>query len=426
MLTASGAVFQDWSSAYRLFSAARVSTDELFDGVRRHACGDQDTLIAALDDSLVPRSSLKLPGSAWRRDPKGPPFQVNLIRAQRFLQISMQPAPSSCLRTLVPIDFHPAPGLGPAPRRASPEELQDWNRRRRQQALPAVALERLKQLRKRLDEDQRRQLLLVAVDGGYTNRVLFASRLDRIDLVGRVRKDAKLFYPAPPAKAVGRPRSYGAQAPTPEQLRTDASTPWSTVTVSHRGEPWTLRYKRLTHLLWAKAGAARQLQMIVLAPTPYHKRKGAKADYRQPAFLLCTDADMPADRVIAAYLQRWGIEVNFRDEKSLLGIGDAQVRNPKSVPSVPAFAVACYSLLLLATGRAFPEAGVSGWPQPKWRTQRPRAFSLSQALCQLRGEAWGRALGVDNFPHFAKTPPADTKWQETLSQPAAAAIYAIR
>ncbi|MGH9473956.1 MAG: hypothetical protein ACRD1M_14580 [Terriglobales bacterium] len=65
-------------------------------------------------------------------------------------------------------------------------------------------------------------------------------------------------------------------------------------------------------------------------------------------------------------------------------------------------------------------------PPPRWRSGPRRSFSVSHALSQLRAEAWGRALGLDNFPHFAPESLNTTKWHQTLSPPAAAAIYAIR
>ena len=40
------------------------------------------------------------------------------------------------------------------------------------------------------------------------------------------------------------------------------------------------------------------------------------------------------------YFDRWGIEVNHRDVKEILGVGQAQVWNEKSVSKVPALLVA--------------------------------------------------------------------------------------
>ena len=81
--------------------------------------------------------------------------------------------------------------------------------------------------------------------------------------------------------------------------------------------------------------------------------------YRKPAYLICTNPNLSLDQVLQAYLWRWDIEVNFRDEKTLRGVGQAQMRHPHSVESVPALAVAAYALLLLAATQTY---GPNGMP----------------------------------------------------------------
>ena len=234
------------------------------------------------------------------------------------------------------------------------------------------------QLRQSLDQDPggAARLLIVAFDGGYTNSTVLKQLPPRTIAIGRLRKDAKLYRtPEPaPGKSTGRPRRYGARAPTPEQLRTDATTPWQTITFAHSGVPHALRFKRIPNLLWRAAGVDQLLQLIVIAPLAYRLRKGAKLLYRDPAFLLCTDPQLDPRQVIESYFQRWDIEVNFRDEKTLLGVGQAQVRNAVSVQSAPALAVAAYSLLLVSGQLAFGDSRDGLLPPPKWAaaSQGPR------------------------------------------------------
>ena len=46
--------------------------------------------------------------------------------------------------------------------------------------------------------------------------------------------------------------------------------------------------------------------------------------YRLPAFLPTTDLKSPAKQLLQIYFDRWRIEVNHRDEKYTLGVGQAQ------------------------------------------------------------------------------------------------------
>lgn len=106
-------------------------------------------------------------------------------------------------------------------------------------------------------------------------------------------------------------------------------------------------------MFWRKGAGRRHLRLIVIAPTGYRLHKRGRLLYRQPAFLLTTDLVSPAEFLIASYLERWQIEINHREEKSALGLGQAQVRHPRSVPRQPALVVAVYAMLLLAALRAY-------------------------------------------------------------------------
>ena len=125
------------------------------------------------------------------------------------------------------------------------------------------------------------------------------------------------------------------------------------------------------------------LWVSVIAPTPYRKRKSGRFHYRQPAYLLTTDLKSPAAKLIQIYLDRWQIEVNHREEKDTLGVGQAQLWNVTSVPKQPVLAVAAYSALLLASLKAFgAERGGAYAQLPKWRrsARRPSCLDLITLL----------------------------------------------
>jgi len=39
--------------------------------------------------------------------------------------------------------------------------------------------------------------------------------------------------------------------------------------------------------------------------------------------LICTDPDLALEDLLQQYIWRWDIEVNHRDEKTILGVGQA-------------------------------------------------------------------------------------------------------
>ena len=431
LLTTCGWQFRDWTSSYRLFSRPRLPLAQLFAVVRHAVLAELPPgapLCAVLDDTLVRRAGLHTPGVAWRRDPLGPHFQTNFVRAQRFLQTSLVLPSAQGARRVLPVAFGHAPTPPKPSKKATPEELQAYRVSVRAARLGQRAVEQIRDLRAALDADpaSASRPLIVAFDGGYTNHTVLKHLPHHTIAIGRIRHDAKLlFRPAPAAqKTRGRRLVYGPPAPTPEQVRGDDS-PWQNFTFQHGGQTHQLRFKRRTGLMWRAAGAQLILQLVVIAPQAYRLRKGSKLLYRQPAFLICTDPDLDPQILIDTYLQRWGVEVNFREEKTLLGVGQAQVRSPRSVESAPAFSVAAYALLLLATHRAFPASAPDRLPQPKWSQTSPSDhISTQQALQQLRAEVWCRGLGLEHFSGFASPTLPNMKPQKFSFPLASAACYA--
>ena len=84
-------------------------------------------------------------------------------------------------------------------------------------------------------------------------------------------------------------------------------------------------------------------------------------------------------------MDRWQIECNHRDEKEIMGVGQAQVRSPKSVARQPVFTVAVYSILMVAGLLAYgPERTDNYLPLPKWRKKNVKRASILDLIAQMR------------------------------------------
>src|SRR5690606_4734503 len=148
--------------------------------------------------------------------------------------------------------------------------------------------------------------LWAMVDGGYTNSTFIKHLPARTTLVGRIRADAKLYYPPQPAEGrPGRNRVYGDRAPTPDELRQDVSVPWQKVEAFAAGKTHAFKIKTLSPLRWRSAGAEYDLRLIVIAPLGYRLTQHGKVLYRKPAFLICTDPKADIQQIIQAYVWRW-------------------------------------------------------------------------------------------------------------------------
>jgi hypothetical protein len=368
-------------------------------------------LYLAMDDSLLRKCGTRTYGVGWRRDPLGPPFHTNFIRGQRVLQISLvvPQGEGTVPARLIPVDFAHIP-TPPKPRRyESPEVWKQYRRSMREAAISRQGVARFNQLYERLCSDtatrQREPFLLV--DGRFTNRNVLKALPTRVRFIGRIRRDAKLYFlPAADGHLPrGRRRRYGQKAPTPEQLRQDLSIPWQDVDVFAAGKVHAFRIKTLAPVLWRPAGADQKLRLVVIAPLGYRPRRSSRVLYRKPAYLITSDSTSDLQDIVQSYVWRWEIEVNLRDEKTLLGVGQAQVRCPASTENVPAMIVAAYAMLLLAGLRCRnDQAQNTLLPPPKWYRRRPRLRTSTQSLRnQLRAELWGKALGK-SASHWDKKP----------------------
>lgn len=231
------------------------------------------------------------------------------------------------------------------------------------------------------------------MDGSYTNRTVLTNLAERTVLIGRIRKDANLFA-LPPEEGVrrGRRRYYGQSLPTPDEIRRDPAVPWKTVTAYAAGTLHSFRIKTMEPVRW-KAGGNTTLKLMVIAPLGYRLTQGSRLNYRNPAYLICTDPTISDQMMLQSFVWRWEIEVNFRDEKTLIGLGDAQVRTPQAVETMTALLVIAYALLLLAVHRI--HGTHCPLPMPKWRAHRSGSrVSTAQSISLLRADLWGTALGI--------------------------------
>jgi hypothetical protein len=244
--------------------------------------------------------------------------------------------------------------------------------------------------------------LIVTIDNRFTNSTVLNRIPERTTLIGRVRKDSAFYYPPQQHPLRGRKRKYGERCPTPEQILKDPTIPWKTVQAYAAGKRYHFRIKTFQPVYSEINKAKNALRLIVIEPVPYRNSKRSKLARREPAYLICTDPDLPVEQALQAFLWRWDIEVNFRDEKTIIGVGQAQVRSEQSNQSAPALAVAAYSLLLLASVNTY---GAEGKPDtlknPQWyKCKSKQRATTNQLINQLRCELWSSAIKT-NFRHFS-------------------------
>jgi len=393
---------KDWSADYRFYSTRQWAADDLFfEAVKecdQHSHWPQNAVVAALDDTARQKTGKRIPGVRTLRDPMSPPYHVNLIPGIRFLQGSVFINPGNQIEYYrgIPILFEEAAPAKKPRKNAPAEDKERYKEEQKAKRISVQGREAAIKIRTQIDQlpDGTSRVLYVSVDGSFCNKYFLRFLPKKTIAIARARKDLKIFKPADATMRANR--IYGERLPTPDEIRKSDAYPWYETQLFFAGAYHKIRYKTLAPVLWPSGTLSLYCRLIIIAPLGYRLRKGSKKLYREPAYLIVPDVETPVEQLLQYYFMRWDIEVNHRDEKSLLGIGDAQVRSPLSVERNPQFAVAVYSLLLLASIRAYGAKRTDDYlPLPKWRTETDRRPSTLDILAQFRREVMLAQLEMD-------------------------------
>ena len=394
-----GGAQRSWSAEYFLHARCEWQPQRLFEPIIERAlpyCRSR-LVGVALDDTRLHKTGRSIRQAFYQRDPLSPPFHVNLMLGLRFLQASLlvplHRGGAVSARAL-PIRFEEVSRVKRPGKKATPEMKSAYKQAHKRLNLSRRFVAAGFELRGALDAaGGRSKTLLLTGDGSFCNRTCFSEIPERSALLVRARKDASLCFPAND----GSRRVYALEKFTPEQVRQDETRPWKTAKIFYGGKRRKLRYKEVAGVLWQGGARRRPLRLIVVAPTPYRKSQSRKLYYRDPAYLLSSDLVSSARQLLQIYFDRWQIQVNHREEKDTLGVGQAQLWNATSVPKQPVLAVAAYSALLLASLIAFgPERGSAYSALPKWRRKAKRPSCLD-LITLLRQEIAQQPPSLDDF-----------------------------
>jgi DDE superfamily endonuclease len=159
------------------------------------------------------------------------------------------------------------------------------------------------------------RLLVIVGDRGYAALELLAATRHIATLVTRLRLDARLFTPAPPRKPRqnGRPRVVGKRLPTLEQIRDDATTLWTALSVPR----WYGEQSRIVEIVsetavWYHTGKPPVPIRWVLIRDP-------RGTFPTQA-LLCTDLEATPLQILSWFVLRWQLEVTFHAVREHLGV----------------------------------------------------------------------------------------------------------
>ncbi|MBA2516097.1 MAG: transposase [Solirubrobacterales bacterium] len=225
-----------------------------------------------------------------------------------------------------------------------------------------------------------RKLVVVGDSGFAALELLAALSRHGVACVTRLRLDAALYDPAPPRApgTVGRPRTKGKRLPTLAAVLADPATAWQRVTVpGWYGEGERPVEITSTTAVWRHSGMPIVPIRWVLIRDPLG-RFDAQA-------LLCTDQACDPVQLLRWFVQRWQVEVTFREVRDHLGVETQRQWSELAIARTTPCLLGLFSLVTLLAAQLTPQARRAAATSAWYRKQRP---TFSDTLAIVRREIW--------------------------------------
>ncbi len=225
-----------------------------------------------------------------------------------------------------------------------------------------------------------REVVLVG-DSAFATLDLLAA-LTGHGLIGvtRLRLDAALYEPAPPRQPgrKGRPRKKGARLPSLAQRLNDATTVWQPVTVTG----WYGATERRLEIcsdtaVWFHSGHTPLPIRWVLLRDPDGQF--------EPQALLCTDPHRAPLAIIGWFVQRWPVEVTFREVRDHLGVETQRQWTDKAIARTTPCLLGLFSLVALLGARLHSRTRLTIAATAWYRKSHP---TFADTLAAVRREIW--------------------------------------
>lgn len=244
--------------------------------------------------------------------------------------------------------------------------------------------------------------VLAVFDGAYANATVVGRCLDpaagrRVDVVTRLRFDARLHRPLDPAptRRRGRPRKWGDRLPAPAD-HGRWGVRWHDAEVYVYGRRRKVRYKERA-CRWSVTGPAEPVRVFVFAVE----------GYAEAWFLVTTSATLTAAQVVEVFAARFRQEDGFRDHKQRLGMEECRAWTKAPVERTFAVQVVAQALLRLLGRRLDAAAGAGGWwSAPAWdrKKRHPSLLDVRRVVWSARREFSDFLRGLDDEPKSDPTP----------------------
>jgi hypothetical protein len=235
------------------------------------------------------------------------------------------------------------------------------------------------QMRRQIEAESQ-AAVWAAFDGAYAMETVIKPCLNpppggrRIELVTRLRKDARLYEPwQPPGKNPkgGRPRKWGQRLPSPKDHAKWLVT-WQNGRAYVYGRVRSFGYQRL-RCCWSVSGPEEIIYAYVLDVPGYDKLWST----------ITSAADLSPGQVLSANGGRYRQEDGFRDHQQRLGMEQCRAWTKQPILRTYQVQLVAQTLLRLMQFRLDAAEGAAWRPAPPWNPRKRHA-----SIADLRRQFW--------------------------------------
>jgi hypothetical protein len=228
-----------------------------------------------------------------------------------------------------------------------------------------------------------RAIQVVGDSGFAVVRLAHVCRTAHVQLVSRLVLNAQLYDP-PRVRPASTPGVKPKKGPRQPKLvdRLDATTVAASHTAWQREiVAWYGHQRRVLDVatgtaLWHTDGCAPLPIRWVLVRDPQGRLS--------PYALFCTDQEVDATAILAAYLHRWNVEVTFEEARAHLGLETQRQWTTRAVGRTTPCLLGLFSVVVLMAHAAHPDhlptRRAAWYPKPE--------ATFSDALAAVRRHLW--------------------------------------
>ena len=225
-----------------------------------------------------------------------------------------------------------------------------------------------------------RELVVVGDSAFAALEFLAAASRHRAACITRLRLDAALYDPPVPRLpgTNGRPRTKGRRLPNLSEALTDPATHWDRVTVPgwYGGGEREIEVSTDT-AVWRHGG-------MPIVPIRWILVRDPTGQF-EPQALLCTNPAQDPVQVLRWFVQRWQVEVTFREVRDHLGVETQRQWADTAIARTTPCLLGLFSLVTLLGKQLTPHARRATATSAWYRKQRP---TFSDTLAAVRRDIW--------------------------------------